>query len=288
LFGQNFLQIFSSKHLIGNFNLHLRDCIFLFADEAFWAGDKRAESVLKGLITEPTLVIEGKGKDVVITKNMLHVMMASNSDWVAPASLDERRFCILDVGDRNIQDKSYFGAIINQMKNGGYAAMLYDLLNMDLNGFDIRDVPDSEGLREQKILSMDPVTAWWFQKLKEGSLPSEYTEWGIANKNTMYEDFAETVGKAGVIHKGMQTSLAMKLKKLLPGQYPISKKIQVEVKQDYFPDKDYLYITNKRIPHWQFPSLKECREHFEQIAKLEGYNWPEEPEVVTEEEKPDY
>jgi hypothetical protein len=128
-----------------------------------------------------------------------------------------RRFCILDVGDRHIQDKGYFGAIMNQMENGGYAAMLYDLQKMELSDFNIREVPDSEGLREQKILSMDPITAWWFQKLKEGSLPSEDEEWGIVDKNAMYEDYAETIGKAGVIYRGMQTTLAMKLKKLLPG-----------------------------------------------------------------------
>jgi hypothetical protein len=283
LFGQNFLHIFSSKHLVGNFNLHLRDCIFLFADEAFWAGDKAAEGVLKGLITEPTLVIEGKGKDVVITKNMLHIMMASNSEWVAPASLDERRFCILDVGDRRIQNKAYFGAIMKQMENGGYAAMLYDLLNIDISDFDIRDVPDSKGLREQKILSMDPITAWWFQKLQDGTLPSQNGEWGLVEKNAMYDDYVNTVGKAGVPRKGMQTALGMKLNKLLPAQYPISQKREV-TKEDYDPHTDRMVTRKKRVPHWEFPPLKECRDHFEKIAKMEGYNWPEEPEVVTEEE----
>jgi phage/plasmid-associated DNA primase len=288
LFGQHFRHIFSSKHLVGHFNSHLRDCIFLFADEAFWTGEKSAEGVLKGLITEPTLNIEGKGKDIVRTKNMLHIMMASNSDWVVPAGLEERRFCILDVGDKHIQDKAYFGAIYKQMENGGYAAMLHDLLDLDLRDFDIRDVPDTEGLREQKILSMDPITAWWFQKLKDGSLPSEDGEWGITEKNAIYEDYAETIGKAGVIYKGMQTSLGMKLKKLLPGPYPKSKKKQVEEKEDYNADRDLIIKTGERIPHWQFPPLKECREFFEQLAKLEGYNWPEEPEFVTEEEKPDF
>jgi hypothetical protein len=286
LFGQNFLHIFSRQHLVGNFNLHLRDCIFLFADEAFWAGDKQAEGVLKGLITEPTLVIEGKGKDIVTTKNMLHIMMASNSEWIAPAGLEERRYCILDVGDKHIQDKAYFGAIQKQMEKGGYAAMLHDLLDMDISDFEIRDVPDTEGLREQKILSMDPETAWWFQKLNDGYFLSKYGEWGIVEKKAIYKDYAKTVGEAGVIHKGMQTSLGIKLKKLLPGQYPISKKKPVE-KEYYDADRDRLIKKRNRVQHWQFPPLDECREFFEQIAKMEGHIWPEEPEVVTEEEKPD-
>jgi hypothetical protein len=287
LFGQNFLQIFSSKHLIGNFNLHLRDCIFLFADEAFWAGDKRAESVLKGLITEPTLVIEGKGKDVVITKNMLHIMMASNSDWVAPASLDERRFCILDVGDRNIQDKGYFGAIMKQMKNGGYAAMLYDLQNMDLSDFDIRDVPDSEGLREQKIYSMDPIEKWWFQKLTDGYLPPADRKWGIVEKNAMYDDYVNTVGKTGVTHKQIATILGIRLQKLVPRHYPKTKKIMVE--KGYWNAVKDEYVSNKKsVPHWEFPPLEECRGFFEEIANMKGHKWPEEPEVIIEKEKPEF
>ena len=135
---------------------------------------------------------------------------------------------------------------------------------------------------------MDPVTAWWFQKLKDGTLPPGDEKWGIAGKNAIYEDYAETIGKAGVIHKGMQTSLAMKLKKLLPGQYPISQKRKVDIKEYFNAKRECYIITRKRIPHWQFPPLKECREHFEKIAKMKGYNWPDEPEFENNEEKPEF
>jgi hypothetical protein len=91
-FGEHALHIFHQNHLTGNFNGHLRSCLFLFADEAFWAGDKKGESVLKGLITEPSLMIEQKGIDAVQWPNRLHVMMAANAEWVVPASHDERRF----------------------------------------------------------------------------------------------------------------------------------------------------------------------------------------------------
>jgi hypothetical protein len=50
IFGQHGLHIFSAKHLTGNFNAHLRTCLLLFSDEAFWAGDKQGESTLKGLL----------------------------------------------------------------------------------------------------------------------------------------------------------------------------------------------------------------------------------------------
>jgi len=54
------MQIVDATHFVDRFNAHLRDCIVLFADEAFFAGDKQNEGVLKVLITEPYLAIEGK------------------------------------------------------------------------------------------------------------------------------------------------------------------------------------------------------------------------------------
>ena len=60
LLGQHGMQIVDATHFVGRFNAHLRDRIVLFADEAFFAGDKQNEGVLKGLITEPYLAIEGK------------------------------------------------------------------------------------------------------------------------------------------------------------------------------------------------------------------------------------
>jgi len=86
LFGAHGLQISSAGHLAGRFNAHMRNCMLPFADEAYWPGDKAAEGTLKRLLTEDTLQIEGKGRDLVEVPNMLHVMMASNEHWVVPAA----------------------------------------------------------------------------------------------------------------------------------------------------------------------------------------------------------
>jgi Family of unknown function (DUF5906) len=97
IFGQHAVHISSADHLAGRFNAHLRDACLLFADESYWPGDKRAEGTLKRLITEPDLLIEPKGRDAVTARNMLHVMMASNEDWIVPAGEHERRFAVFDV-----------------------------------------------------------------------------------------------------------------------------------------------------------------------------------------------
>ena len=84
-FGQHGLHVSSHRHLIGNFNAHQMDCAMLFADEAFWPGDKSAEGILNRLITEDTLTIEFKGVDSFASANRLKLILSSNADWVVPA-----------------------------------------------------------------------------------------------------------------------------------------------------------------------------------------------------------
>ena len=105
----------------------------LLADEAFYAGDKKHESILKRIVTEETIMIEAKG-----------------DDWVVPAGLEERRFLVLDVGESQMQNSEFFGALDRELESGGREALLHLLLNRDLSGFNVRRFPQTEALREQQ------------------------------------------------------------------------------------------------------------------------------------------
>jgi hypothetical protein len=168
--GQHACHISNAKHLVGNFNAHLRDCVMLFADEAFFAGDRAHEGVLKALITEPSLPIEGKYQNLVEVINMLHIFISSNSDWVVPAAIDERRFCVSDVADNRVGNRSYFADIAAQMENGGLAALIHDMLDRDISGFEVRDVPQTAALKTQKTLSLSSLESWWQAVLSRGFL----------------------------------------------------------------------------------------------------------------------
>lgn len=168
ILGQHALAISNSKHLTGNFNAHLRDCVFLFADEAFFAGDRQHVGVLKSIITEPYLTVEGKYQNAVQTPNFLHLMMASNEEWVIPASLEARRFLVLEVSNARKDDHAWFGAIWEEMEAGGYEAMLYDLMQIKLTTFNVRRVAATDGLQQQKKLSLPTDKAWWLDVLHRG------------------------------------------------------------------------------------------------------------------------
>jgi hypothetical protein len=174
IFGQHGLQISTADHLTRTFNAHLVDVAMLFADEAFWPGAKSAEGALKRLITEPTLTIEPKGVDPFEVENNLKIIMASNEKWVVPAGLDERRFAIFDVSEEHKQKRDYFVPLYEELKNGGKAAMLYDLLHMDLEDWHPRyDIPQTAALQDQKRLSLNPYDQWWLGLLIEGMLPND-------------------------------------------------------------------------------------------------------------------
>lgn len=168
LFGQHGLQIFSSKHLTGQFNAHLRSCLLLFADEAFWAGDKQGESTLKGLITESVVPIEQKGVDLVHVVNRLHIIMAANADWVIPASHDERRYAVFDVNSSKVGNRKYFEALNAELENGGLAAMLHDFQQMPLGSWHPRVGIDTPALQRQKEASLTPIADWFVGLLQDG------------------------------------------------------------------------------------------------------------------------
>ena len=168
LLGQHALSINNSGHLVGNFNAHLRDVILLQAEEAFFAGDKQAANTLKDVITSDKLHLEAKYIDMVEVPNYLHMIMTSNSEWVVPASLEARRFFVLDVGETQMQNTAYFEAIVAQLEAGGYEAMLHDLQTRDISSFNFRSAPQTSGLIEQRKLSLQPEEKWWLECLHRG------------------------------------------------------------------------------------------------------------------------
>ena len=169
IFGQYALQVTTPKHLIGNFNAHMADCCFLFADEVFFAGDKAHENILKGLITEPTLMIESKGIDAVEMPNRTKLLMASNNDWIAPASKDERRYFVLDVSSEKIGDTDYFNALHRDIDNPEIqAAFLYEMLHRDISGFHVGKIPDTKALQHQREQSLDSFGKYWLDVLQRG------------------------------------------------------------------------------------------------------------------------
>ena len=261
LFGQHFLHLSQARHVAGNFNAHLQDAVLVFADEAFLAGDHQAEGSLKMLVTEPELVIEQKGKDVTRAKNLIHLIVASNHDWVIPAAAEERRFCVLDVSDARAQDHEYFGALVRQMEEGGLEAMLYDLLHEDLSGFNVRKAPVTAALQDQKFRSMDSFAKWWFGRLSDGQVRDDDSGWVEAvPRDELVQDVKAATGR-----EWSSQEVRNKLARLLPAGFP----------ED--GPRRRREDGSGRLRTWVLPNLAECRREFERRTKAK-YPWPADEE----------
>jgi len=259
LWGPHFVPIHHGKHLTGQFNAHIAQAVVVFADEAFWAGDRAAEGALKALITEEEIPIEYKGKDVFYVKNHIRLLMASNHSWVVPAGLEDRRFFVLDVGEKHMQDHNYFAAIEKEMSQGGREALLHHLMNTNLKDVNLRIYPQTNALMENKLLTMTPVEKFWYEKLMAGSLDETEDLWQVliprAQLQAHYLSFAKA---AGVSRRSTHTELGMGLRKLCPGMQSC-----------------YRTFNGKRVGIYEFPNLSMCREAFDQIIKYK-HQWPKE------------
>lgn len=271
LWGRHYLHVSDPKHLVGNFNSHLRDCVFLFGDEAFYAGDKKHESIMKTLITEDLLMVEAKGVDAEAASNFVHLGMASNDDWVIPAGVDERRYFIVDVGDTQMLNPGYFKAIQKEMDSGGREALLHLLMTRDLSAFEVRNFPRTDALREQKVLSMSSEEQWWFEKLNDGNLTGEGWSGDVA-KVDLQRDYINYTERQRIMRRVSPTALGKFLKKVLPGHFPRT----FQRMADLVSMDKYGHDHTRRAKVWfyEFPDLDACRAHFDD--RFGGpYPWPD-------------
>jgi hypothetical protein len=289
LLGQHGLAISNPKHLTGNFNIHLRDCVFLFADECFFAGDKAHVGVLKAIVTEPTITIEGKYQNAVEAPNFLHIMMASNEEWVVPASLDSRRWLVLDVLRGRAGDLPYFDAIYEELDHGGYEALLHELLHRDISGFNPRKVPNTEGLEEQRKLSLPIPLAWWHDVLYRGyvftsklGLESYFSQWHEeVSTEVLFASYVifskerrdrhpmsrETFGRF------MNNTVDARQRRLKK-DFPVGEHIE-DVQTQYGTTRQARVVNQYRPHGYQLGPLGSCRTAFELATGL-NFDWPDE------------
>lgn len=273
LFGRHFIQIVNSKHLVGQFNAHLRDTVVLFADEAFYAGDKQHESILKALVTEETIMLEGKGLDAESGPNYVHLISSSNEEWVVPAGEDERRYFVLDVSNIHKQDISYFAELSDIMSDGGMENFLYFLMTYDLSEFEVRHVPQTRALQEQKILTMTAEVQWWFDKLRESRVFVGDNCWKTTfQKESLYEDYIIDMDKQRRQRRLGKVAFGKLLSKILPPGYPKShqKYIDSPVKSE----SGFLIPRRVNVYFYTIPDIIECRKRFDD--EFGGpFEWPE-------------
>jgi hypothetical protein len=262
IFGQHGMHVGNAQRLTGNFNGHLAGKVLLFADEAFYAGDRKHEGILKALITERALDVEAKYQAARNVRNCLHILMASNDEWVVPAGAQERRFCVIDVSDVRQQDNAYFGQIRAQMAAGGLAAMLHDLLAHDLAGFDVWDVPHTTAGTEQKTDSLRGVDAWLFDALAQQRMAG--VEWGETGmqvaKDQAYVDYRGRSRELGDFKPDNTVRFWLRVGKILHAGGVLLQEVRSRV-------------GGERVRQSVFPPIEDARRAFEKYLGGAPVDW---------------
>ena len=256
IFGDHFQHLVHMDHLLGKFNAHLSSALVVVADEIVWGGNKREEGQLKGIITESRRMMEAKFKDPILVNNYARFIFATNEDWAVPTGPKERRYCVLNIDESKAKGRIYFDAINSEMRNGGVEALMYTLVNLDLSHFNVRLCPVTEGLLQQKQLSLPSVAQWWHDILIEGdncvsvekyTRPREVVDTSILSIALfeIYQEFTK-----GDRYGHGQVASCNQFVTILKQWAPIEKNRVTDG-------------NGKRFRCLLIPDIETCREHFE-------------------------
>ena len=254
LIGFHSVKVSNSKHLVGNFNAHLSSAILTTVEESFWAGNKADAGILRDMITSETMTMERKFSDVIELKSFHRIIMITNNDWAVPASHDERRYFVLDIGEHQKQNRAYFKSLTEDLEAGGYGQLMDYLINYDYSNVDIGNVPRTKGLEKQIIESLSDEASFWCECLLNGAI-----------ENFELNETNETeVAKIFVYKKYLEYLKSRNIKKVAASDASFGKIIKTMCPSvNTIKTKSLSHLLNSRVNGYKLPSLEICRQEFE-------------------------
>lgn len=281
LWGPHYISITQAAHVLGRFNSHLASKRLIFIDEGSFGGNRKEAGVIKTRVTEPYVVMEQKGVDPIRMKNFSLVILASNEDSVVPADTGDRRWMVFEVNNNRKEDRVHFGAILAEMKNGGYEAMLYDLLHRDVSkGPDPHHTIKTEALFDEILRAQPAYVQYVHMILHQGRLPQNLV--AGAESSTIRALLEDMRQRFPTEKRLSEVGLGQKLKKIIPA---IKSDKNGEYLVRFVAGAAAVMETSTRH---DLPPLNEARRAFEAFVGVkvpwpeENTEWIQDPEVEIE------
>jgi len=184
-------------------------------------------------------------------------MLASNEASVVPADKNDRRWMIFEVGNEHREDRSYFAAIQRQLEDGGYEAMLHELLHTDTSkGPNPRQVIKTAALFDQIIQVQGPEIGYIHMILEHGRLPQNWVDGAAV---TTIKALVEELRRSFPSSSGYVTEIGLgkTLKRVLPS-------IRTQPAGRYFVKMGEFGAVLQRSTRYVFGALASVRREFEQ------------------------
>jgi hypothetical protein len=185
-----------------------------------------------------------------------------------PASADERRYLVLDVANHRKGNLDYFTRLSAAIEGDETAALLHDLLHLDLKGWNHRAAPHTTALNQQKLISAESFVRYWYDCLEAGYLLNTgEADWpGSLVCQVLHAGYIEHAHQHGDRHPLTINQLGVKLRALSPGHFRIARTREP-------------WNGIERPSRYTLASLGQHRATFLDAMKIapEEHQWPEEP-----------
>jgi len=284
ILGSAYIKVTNEEHIYGRFNKHLATTLMLHSEEALFGGDKKHRGIIKSLITDETRIFEQKGIDAKHVKNFMRLALTSNEAHAAPAEVGDRRFTVIEMGQRKVKPE-LIKAFLEEKRNKGPQALFHHLLHMDYDPMIPRTNVKNEALGNMKQINLDPVQAWWLDTLKQGQVLPDYMSWATKPQG---KEWPERVS-AHALYVSMLLRSRERGGKAIPDRIGfatlLDKMVGVKLhrEQRYFTNpmaddapREVKLLPSKHYTIMNMPNLAECRAAFCAFIGQE-IEWPQEP-----------
>lgn len=282
ILGSAYTHVSNEEHIYGKFNRHLATTLLLHSDEALYGGEKKHRGIIKSLIADEYRIFEQKGIDARQVRNYLRLALTSNEAHAAPAEPNDRRFTVIDMGDRMI-DKELVKKVVDELNGTGPAALFDFLLEMNYDPAIPRTNVKNEALQVLKSINASPLESWWLDRLQTGVMLPDFLAWAQKPENA---DWPTVVSGPGLYMSMVlyfkdrnlrqipnETSFVMQLRKYTRSEFRRGQRSFVNPMSDDAP-REVRNMSPRQNAILDFPNLKDSRrafiKHIGQVLK-----WPE-------------
>ncbi len=160
------LLVSDIQQVVGQFNAALESNFVILMDEALFSGDRKSQERMKSFVTEQTLQIEQKHQPSRTIQSVHRFFASSNHKQFSHVEADDRRLLFLRVSDQYQGNHAYFETLAQAINDDAViAAMVDDLLALDLKNFNVRERPITSEHGLQKMLSLQGLDRYWYEVL---------------------------------------------------------------------------------------------------------------------------
>ena len=169
IWGRTSLLVSDIQQVVGNFNAALERNYVIMMDEALFSGDRKSQNRMKSFITEKSCTVEQKYQPSRTINSVHRFFASSNHEHFSHVEADDRRLLIVKVSKSRQGDRAYFSDLAAAIDDDTViAAMVHDLMQLNLNQFDVRQRPLTQEHASQKIQSLQGFDRYWFEVLTNG------------------------------------------------------------------------------------------------------------------------